>query len=83
MNVFLDLHNPAPSDPTFFYRLPANRLTEPMFSLQDRFFELAYGRISRMKPPIPVSSKPKVTGPIIIPSGGTTRAAVVGMEPLN
>jgi hypothetical protein len=62
MDVFLDLHNPAPGDPSFFYVLPREMLKEPMISLRDRFIELAYGRISKIKPLIPMSNKPKVTG---------------------
>ncbi|QEG38079.1 M14-type cytosolic carboxypeptidase [Roseimaritima ulvae] len=62
MDVFLDLHNPAPGDPTFFYVLPREMLEEPMLRLRDRFIELAYGRISKIKPLIPMSNKPKVTG---------------------
>jgi len=62
MDVFLDLHNPAPGDPTFFYILPSEMLQEPMISLRDRFIHLAYSRISRIRPLIPMSSKPKVTG---------------------
>lgn len=63
MDVFLDLHNPAPGDPSFFYILPHEMLKEPMISLRDRFIDLAYTRISRIKPLIPMSNKPKVTGP--------------------
>lgn len=63
MDVFLDLHNPAPGDPTFFYVLPADQLQEPMLGLRDRFIQLAYTRISQIKPLIPMSNKPKVTGP--------------------
>jgi hypothetical protein len=62
MDVFLDLHNPAPGDPTFFYIMPADLLKEPMIGLRDRFIQLAYGRISKIKPMIPMSSKPKLTG---------------------
>jgi len=62
MDVFLDLHNPAPGDPTFFYILPSDLLKEPMIGLRDRFIELAYARISKIKPLIPMSNKPKVTG---------------------
>ena len=62
MDVFLDLHNPAPGDPTFFYVLEAKLLKEPMIKLRDRFVELAYGRISKIKPMIPMSNRPKVTG---------------------
>lgn len=63
MDVFLDLHNPAPGDPTFFYILPPEYLEPPMIELRDRFMQLAYARISRIKPLIPMSNKPKVTGP--------------------
>ncbi len=62
MDVFLDLHNPAPGDPSFFYILPKEMLTEPMIVLRDRFIELAYARISKIKPLMPMSNKPKVTG---------------------
>lgn len=62
MDVFLDLHNPAPGDPSFFYVLPRELLQEPMLSLRDQFIDLAYSRISKIKPLIPMSSKPKVTG---------------------
>ena len=62
MDVFLDLHNPAPGDPTFFFIMPAEELPEPMVGLRDRFIKLAYGRISKLKPLVPMSSKPKVTG---------------------
>jgi hypothetical protein len=62
MDVFLDLHNPSPDDPTFFYALTPDLLQEPMLSLRDRFIELSYARISKMKPMIPMSNKPKLTG---------------------
>lgn len=62
MDVFLDLHNPAPGDPSFFYILDRSELQEPMIGLRDRFIELAYGRISKIKPLIPMSNKPKTTG---------------------
>jgi hypothetical protein len=62
MDVFLDLHNPAPGDPTFFYILDNELLKEPMIALRDRFIQLAYGRISKIKPLIPMSNKPKTTG---------------------
>jgi hypothetical protein len=62
MDVFLDLHNPAPGDPSFFYILPREMLNEPMISLRDRFIELAYARISKIKPLIPMSNQPKTTG---------------------
>jgi hypothetical protein len=63
MDVFLDLHNPAPEDPTFFYILESSALKEPMIGLRDRFIELAYARISKIKPLVPMSNKPKTTGP--------------------
>lgn len=63
MDVFLDLHNPAPGDPSFFYILEPSALQEPMIGLRDRFIELAYGRISKIKPQVPMSNKPKTTGP--------------------
>ena len=62
MDVFLDLHNPAPSDPSFFYILPSEMSKEPMISLRDRFISLAYARISKVKPQLPMSSKSRVTG---------------------
>jgi len=62
MDVFLDLHNPAPGDPTFFYILDKELLKEPMITLRDRFIQLAYGRISKIKPLIPMSNQPKLTG---------------------
>lgn len=62
MDVFLDLHNPAPGDPSFFYILPREMLQEPMISLRDRFIDLAYARISKIKPLIPMSNQPKTTG---------------------
>ncbi|TWU10086.1 M14 family zinc carboxypeptidase [Allorhodopirellula heiligendammensis] len=62
MSVFLDLHNPAPGDPTFFYILPAALLQEPMIGLRDRFIDLAYAKISKIKPMIPMSNRPKETG---------------------
>ena len=67
MDVFLDLHNPSPGDPTFFYILDNSLLQEPMIGLRDRFVKLAYGRISKIKPLIPMSNKPKPTGPTYDP----------------
>ena len=34
-----------------------------MIGLRDRFIELAYARISKIKPLVPMSNKPKTTGP--------------------
>ena len=63
MDMFLDLHNPAPGDPTFFYILDNSLHPAATIALRDRFIELAYGRISKIKPLIPMSNKPKPTGP--------------------
>ncbi len=63
MDVFIDLHNPAPGDPTFFYILDDSFLREPMTGLLNRFIDIAYSRISAIKPVIPMSNKPKTTGP--------------------
>ena len=60
--VFLDLHNPGPGDPTFFFILEHQFLKEPMIAQCNRFIELAYGRISKIKPLIPMSNKPVTTG---------------------
>ena len=62
MDVFLDLHNPTPDDPTFFYILSDDLLKEPMIGLRNRFIDLAYARISKIKPLIPMSNKPKLIG---------------------
>ena len=65
MDAFLDLHNPVPDALTFFYILPSEMLQEPMIGLRDRFIELAYARISKIKPLIPMCNKPKVPEPTI------------------
>ncbi|QDT09678.1 M14-type cytosolic carboxypeptidase [Stieleria marina] len=62
MDVFLDLHNPAPGDPCFFYILPEELIKEPMIGLRNRFIDLAYAKIRQIKPMIPMSNKPKITG---------------------
>ena len=63
MDVFLDLHNPSAGDPTFFYALNRDMLPEAARGLRDRFIELSYGRISKGQPFIPMSNRPKYTGP--------------------
>jgi len=63
MDVFLDLHNPGPRDPSFFYVLPRDMLGEQAADLRDRFIELAYGSISGIRPAVAMSNTPKVTGP--------------------
>lgn len=80
MDVFLDLHNPAPGDPTFFYVLDDNLITEQARQNRDRFVELAYGRISRIKPLIPMSNRPKYTGPNYHPLWKQISAAWVAMN---
>lgn len=80
MDVFLDLHNPAPEDPTFFYVLDRALLAEPAVVRRDRFIELAYGRISRLKPLIPMSNKPKATGPAYHPRWREISANWVAMH---
>ena len=62
MDVFLDLHNPAPGDPTFFFTLEDKQLAEPMIGLRNQFIDLAYARISRSQPLIPMSKQPKPIG---------------------
>ena len=62
MDVFLDLHNPAPGDPSFFYLLESSALKEPMIGLRNRFTALAYERISKIQPLIPMSNTPKTSG---------------------
>lgn len=63
MTVFLDLHNPAPGDPTFFYVLPENLLSPAAVRRRDRFIDLAYRQISSIRPLVPMSNQPKQTGP--------------------
>ena len=62
-DTFIDLHNPAPGDPSFFYLLAPDLLPPEMASRRQEFIDLAYGRISRVKPLIPMSNRPKFTGP--------------------
>jgi hypothetical protein len=67
MDVFLDLHNPAPGDPTFFYLLDKEMLSPTASALRDRFVELGYGHISKGVPFVPMSNRPKYTGPAYHP----------------
>ena len=62
MDVFLDLHNPAPGDPTFFFVLEPAQMTAEAQLRHNRFIELAYKQISTAKPFIPMSNKPKFLG---------------------
>jgi hypothetical protein len=67
MDVFLDLHNPAPADRTFFYALPPELLREPAITLRDWFMQLTYDRVGKLDPPFPMLDKPKLTGPAYHP----------------
>jgi hypothetical protein len=67
MDVFLDLHNPAPADATFFYVLPSELLREPAITLRDRLMQLALARLAKLDPPFPLRDKPKPTGPAYHP----------------
>jgi hypothetical protein len=61
MDVFLDLHNPAPGDKkAFFYALPAELLKEPMLTNRNHFIALAASRIGEV---FPMLDKPKEDGP--------------------
>lgn len=61
MDVFLDLHNPAPRDRNaFFYALPQDLIGEPMVSLRSRFVTLATASIRQV---FPVLDAPKLDGP--------------------
>lgn len=62
MDLFLDLHNPGPGDPAFFYTLTPELMKPTALPLRDRFVQMAYARISSNKPNFPMSSKPKVHG---------------------
>lgn len=63
MDVFLDLHNPAPGDPSFFYVLDPRFLPPAAVAVRDRFVATAYRRIAALKPLMPMSNTPKLTGP--------------------
>lgn len=61
MDVFLDLHNPAPNDKkAFFYVLPDEYVREPMLTKRNEFIELANKTIGAV---FPMLEKPKTTGP--------------------
>ncbi len=62
MDVFLDLHNPGPDDPTFFFLLDSAVLSPEMADRQRRFADLGYRLISQAKPMIPMSVNPKMIG---------------------
>jgi len=61
MDVFLDLHNPAPGDmKAFFFALPEDLVKEPMLTNRNRFIELATRSIGEV---FPVLDRPKYDGP--------------------
>jgi hypothetical protein len=61
MDVFLDLHNPAPNDKkAFFYALPAELVKEPMLANRNLFISLAASHIGQV---FPMLDKPKEDGP--------------------
>jgi len=61
MDVFLDLHNPAPGDrKAFFFALPREMLKPPMLENRDRFLAMAAKEISKAFPVLP---QIKSTGP--------------------
>jgi len=62
MDLFLDLHNPGPTDPTFFFTLPDDLLMKSMIESRDRFIKSAYTRIGALKPAMKVDDKPKGAG---------------------
>jgi len=63
MDLFLDIHNPAPRDDSFFYVLPEELLEQPAIARRNRFLELAHARLAAIEPPIPLRPRPKPTGP--------------------
>lgn len=62
MDLFLDLHNPGPTDPTFFFTLPEDLLSAPQIESRDRFIATACSRLAALKPKLAVNEKPKVAG---------------------
>ena len=57
----------GPGDPTFFYLTEPGLLPPGAAERQQAFVDLVYGRISRVKPLIPMSNRPKYTGPAYHP----------------
>ncbi|MCE9604716.1 MAG: zinc carboxypeptidase [Planctomycetia bacterium] len=62
MDLFLDLHNPGPTDPTFFFTLPDDLLTAQRIESRDRFIATACSRLAVLKPKFAVNDKPKAAG---------------------
>jgi hypothetical protein len=78
MDVFLDLHNPAPGDKkAFFYALPAELMKEPMVTNRNHFIELATSSILEV---FPMLDKPKEDGPKYHPLWRQISGTWVGMN---
>jgi hypothetical protein len=78
MDVFLDLHNPAPGDKkAFFYALPAELVKEPMLTNRNHFIELATSSILEV---FPMLDKPKEDGPKYHPLWRQISGTWVGMN---
>ena len=78
MDVFLDLHNPAPGDKkAFFYALPAELMKEPMLTNRNHFIELATSSILEV---FPMLDKPKEDGPQYHPLWRQISGTWVGMN---
>lgn len=78
MDVFLDLHNPAPGDKkAFFYALPADLVKEPMLTNRNRFIDLATQHISEV---FPMLEAPKEDGPKYHPLWRQISGTWVGMN---
>ena len=61
LDVFLDLHNPGPSDKlAYFYAPPEDARHGQQAKHSAAFTELAVGEIKKL---IPIMSKPKISGP--------------------
>jgi hypothetical protein len=63
MDVFLDLHNPTPLDPTFFYALAPEWLPETSRPWNERFRELTYEHMNKGTRVTVMSNRPKLMGP--------------------
>jgi hypothetical protein len=59
-DLFIDLHNPAANDPTFFFLTPKDLLTELGRRNTDRFVAAARAEING---PLPLSQKSRESGP--------------------
>ena len=77
MDVFLDLHNPSPSDKkAFFYDAPPSLYTPQTSANRDRFFKLALEEITPAMPMLNQKSRRKPDHPIIRSGGKSARAGL-------